>query len=140
MNLTGLLKTVSDAKDKLMEAGLVSPDTVNYLLQEYKRAISVLEACGLRVAKCHVTVGVLPEITTSIIGSVDYLEEKRINELLQANQDKKLLTAVLSALLTVANIRQVVDLSSLQEVTVNVTLGIPPKITVDLSDISKQQK
>jgi hypothetical protein len=140
MDLTGMLKKVSDAKDKLMEAGLVSPDTVNYLLQEYKLAISVLQACGLRVGKCHVSVGVLPEITTSIVGSVDYLEEKRIAELLQANHDKKLLTAILSALQTVAHIRQVVDLSSLQEVTINVTLGIPPRISVELSDISKQQK
>ena len=140
MDLTGLLKKVSDAKDKLVEAGLVSPDTINYLLEEYKRAIAVLEVFGLRVAKCRVTVGVLPEITTSIIGSVDYLEEQRITELLQANQDKKLLTAILSALLAAAKIRQVVDLSSLQEVTVNVTLGIPPKISVDLSDRSMQQQ
>lgn len=132
MDLGNVLKKVGDATGRIADLGLASNEKISGLLDEYRRAIGSLQAFGLRVGKLRVAVGILPEISTTILGSIDQINSDRIRELLAANPDKKLLSAILSALLTATSIRESVDLTSLREVRIDVTLGIPPKVAVDL--------
>ena len=74
----------------------------------------------------------IPEISTCIKGSFHDLDAKRISELLEANKEQKLLTAILSALLTVTKLEDVVDMADLRNISIQITLGIPPKIFIDL--------
>ncbi len=117
---------------KVTESSAASTDKLTAILDEYRRAIASLEAFGLRVGKLRVTAGILPEVSTTIVGSVDYIQPDRVRQLMEANPDKKILTSILSALLTATSIRETVDLKSLKSIAIDIVLGIPPKITVDL--------
>jgi hypothetical protein len=128
-----MLKKVSDAKDQILEAGISSNEKVTALLEEYKHAISSLTAFGLRVGKIHIVIGVFPEISTSIIGSINQIDTKSVKELMYANPDKKLLRAILSAILTAASIRDVVELGNLGGFKMDIVLGVPPRISVELN-------
>jgi len=117
---------------KVTEASTASADKITTLLDDYRRAIKSLEAFGLRVGKLRVTAGLLPEVSTTIIGSIDYIQPEHVRQMMEANPDKKVLTSILSALLTATSIRETIDIQSLKSLSIDIVLGIPPKITVDL--------
>jgi hypothetical protein len=52
---------------------------------------------------------------------------------MDANIEKKLLHAILSAILTTAHIRDVVELGNLGGFKMDIVLGIPPRICVELN-------
>jgi hypothetical protein len=122
MEFGSLIKKFTDA----------SSDKIAGILEEYRRAISMLEVFGLRVGKLRVTAGLLPEVSTTIVGSMDFIQPDRVRQMIDANQDKKILVAVLSALLTARSIRETVELQELKSVVIDIVLGVPPKITVEL--------
>ena len=126
------MKKVSDARDKLIESSTLSTDKINHILEEYRRTIAALQPFGLGVGKLRVLVSVPPEISTTITGSIDQIDENRVREMLEANPDKKLLSAILSALLTTIQVRETIDLGNLKEVKIDISLGIPPRVAVDL--------
>ena len=132
MTLDNLKKRVSSATDKVINLTLESSQEISVAINEYKQAVEALKAFGLTVGKIHVAASPLPEISTTIKGSFHDLDEKRLCELLDANKEQKLLAAILSALLTVTKLQEVVDLAGLRNITIQITLGIPPRILVDI--------
>jgi len=133
MALNSMLKKVSDVKEQVLDAGIYSTEKMNALLVEYKHVLSILSSFGLRVGKLHITIGAFPEVSTTITGSLNDVDIKRIKELMDANIEKKLLHAILSAILTTAHIRDVVELGNLGGFKMDIVLGIPPKICVELN-------
>jgi hypothetical protein len=125
-------KKVSDARDKLTEGSSLSTEKVNQILGEYRQAIASLEPFGLKVGKMRVLVSIPPEISTTIIGSIEQIDEDRVREMLEKNSEKKLLSAILSALLTTIHVRETIDLGNLKTVRIDISLGIPPRVAVDL--------
>jgi hypothetical protein len=128
-NLTDKLAKGITSNDKI--AGMLD-DKINMLLGEYSQAISTLQTLGLAVGKIRVEMGLLPQVSTTIRGSINDLDPEKIQKLLDSNPDKKLLNAILSALLTLVRIREVVDLKSSKDVVLDVTLGVPPKVSAQL--------
>jgi hypothetical protein len=128
-NLTDKLKDKIGSNEKL--AGMLD-EKINLLLTEYSQAVSTLQALGMAVGKIRVEMGLLPQVSTTIRGSINDLDAVKIQQLLDANPDKKLLNAILSALLTLVRIREVVDLKSSKDVVLDVTLGVPPKVSAEL--------
>jgi hypothetical protein len=127
-----LKKRVTDAKDKIVESGTLSTDRVNLILEEYRRVLLMLKDFGLEVGKLRVMASVPPEISTTIIGSIDRINEDRVKEMQVAHPDKKLLSAILSALQTTIHIRKAIDLGELSDIRIDISLGIPPRVAVDL--------
>jgi hypothetical protein len=128
-NLTDKLTKGITSNEKL--AGLLD-EKINMLLAEYSQAVSSLQTLGLVVGKIRVEMGLLPQVSTTIRGSINDLDPDKIQKLLDSNSDKKLLSAILSALLTLVRIRQVVDLKDSKNVVLDVTLGVPPKVSAQL--------
>jgi hypothetical protein len=128
-NLTDKLTKGITSNEKL--AGLLD-EKINMLLAEYSQAVSTLQTLGLVVGKIRVEMGLLPQVSTTIRGSINDLDPDKIQKLLDSNSDKKLLSAILSALLTLVRIRQVVDLKDSKNVVLDVTLGVPPKVSAQL--------
>jgi hypothetical protein len=128
-NLTDKLTKGITSNDKL--AGLLD-EKINLLLSEYSQTVSTLQTLGLTVGKIRVEMGLLPQVSTTIRGSVNDLDPEKIQKLLDSNPDKKLLNAILSALLTLVRIREVVDLKDSKDVVLDVTLGVPPKVSAQL--------
>jgi hypothetical protein len=135
MNFGNIAEKIAKVKGDIAsneKLGGFLDDKINSLLGEYAQAVDLLQTLGLKVGKIRLEMGILPQISTTIRGSINDLDPAKIQLLLDANTEKKLLTAILSALLTVIRIRDIVDLKSSKEVVLDITLGVPPKVSVDL--------
>ena len=97
---------------------------------EYRKAIALLEDFGVAVGRFTVSMGILPEIHTSITGSIESIHEDALRKLIDERQAEPLLVSMLKALITLRHFWEHVELK-LKSVTINVTLGIPPKIAVE---------
>ena len=108
----------------------VTKAKVTTWLDEYKKAIALLEDFGFTVGRFTVSMGILPEIHTSITGSIESIHEDALRKLIDERQAEPLLVSMLKALITLRHFWEHVELK-LKSVTINVTLGIPPKIAVE---------
>jgi len=122
-----LLETIS----KTEGLGDVAKGKVNEWLDEYKKAMAVLEKLGLKVGKFTVGMGIFPEIHTSISGSIENVREDGLKRLIEEHQAETLLVSMLNALITARRFWEHMELK-LTGVVMNLTLGVPPKINVEV--------
>lgn len=118
-------------KEKAEELEAVTEGKVTEGLDECKKAIATLEAFGSTVGSLTVGMGILPEIRTSISGSIENIHEDELKKIIQAQPEEKLLVSLLDALVTAKRLWEHVQLK-LTSVTLNVTLGLPPKVTAEM--------
>jgi hypothetical protein len=123
-----LMEVVSKKPDGL---GGAAKEKVNEWLDEYKKALAVLEKLGFEVGKFTVGMGILPEIHTSISGSVEKIREDGLKELIEEHKAETLLVSLLNALITARRFWEHMELK-LTRVVVDLTLGVPPKINVEV--------
>jgi len=109
----------------------VAMDKISELLDEYKKAITLLETFGFTVGKFNVTMGLLPEIQTSISGLIENIRVNELKKMIEGHQGEALLVSLLKALIVTRQIWEHVELK-LKGFTLNVTLGASPKINVEL--------
>jgi len=108
----------------------VTKAKVTTWLDEYRKAIALLEDFGFAVGRFTVSMGILPEIHTSITGSIESIHEDALRKLIDERQAEPLLVSMLKALITLRHFWEHIELK-LKSVTINVTLGVPPKIVVE---------
>jgi hypothetical protein len=68
------------------------------LLDEFNEALPIMRALGFSVADFRVGMGLLPEIGAKLIASTDTVDVKKIDELIQKHNERKMLVNVLKAL------------------------------------------
>ncbi|MEA5468409.1 hypothetical protein [Spirulina sp. 06S082] len=103
------------------------------LLDDYKRILPMVEELGLRVSSFHIEAGVLPQIQTSLVGSVDNLNNEAVEKIIAENESNKLLTTVLRAILMAKKCHERLEdayISILKDIAIDIQLGIPPKVSV----------
>src|SRR5713101_5359583 len=83
----------------IVEKGAAALDKVNELIDEYKRAVAVLQTYGFTVGTFEVATGLTSGISTSVTGSVAALQEDAIKKAIAAHQGQALVVSVLGALL-----------------------------------------
>jgi hypothetical protein len=126
------LKDVMGAvKQKTEGLGDVAKGRLDAWLDEYKKATAALETFGFKVGKFTVGMGVLPEIHTSISGSIENIREDEMKKMIEERESEALLVSLLKALITTRRCWEHVQLK-LTGVTMNVTLGVPPNIGVEV--------
>ena len=103
---------------------------LNELLDDYKKVTGVLEKFGFKIGTFSVGMGVLPEIHTTISGSVEDLREESLKQTIEEHQGEATLVSLLKALIASKQIWEHVELK-LTTLTLDVTLGVPPKVGVD---------
>ena len=118
-------------KEKSERLGDVAKAKVNEWLDEYKKAIAVLETFGFTVGKFTVGMGILPEIHTTVCGSIENIREDSLKKIIEEHQAETLLVSLLNALIMARRFWEHMELK-LTGVTLNITLGVPPKINVDI--------
>lgn len=128
MALKDLMETVSKKTEGF---GDVAKGRVNEWLDEHKKAIAVLEKLGFKVGKFTVGMGILPEIHTSISGSIENIREDGLKKMIEDHQAETLLVSLLNALITARRFWEHMELK-LTAVTMDLTLGVPPKINVEV--------
>jgi len=98
----------------------------------FKNVAAILEPLGFTVGKFTIGMGVLPEVHTSISGSIDKISEDGLTKLMNEHQTDTLLVSLVKALIMTKRLWDHMELK-LTSLTVNVTLGVPPKIAIDLN-------
>ena len=124
MDLLGKLKTNAGSLGELGQGKIME------WLDDYKRARATLETFGFKVGHFTVSMGLVPEIRTSFIGSVEAVQVDKLEALAAAKADDQLLVGLLKALVLARKFHDHVELK-LEEIVLNVTLGVPPKIDVE---------
>ncbi len=115
-------------KEELICVGL---GKMNEWLEDYKKALKVLETFGFTVGKLKVETGLPPTVQTSILGSIENIHTDELNKLIEEYQGEALLAALLKALVLTRQIWECLDLK-MTGVILKVTLGVPPKIDAEI--------
>jgi hypothetical protein len=79
-----------------------------------------------------VSMGILPVIHTSLTGAVADVDVDRLTAIKQENKDDKVLVTLAEALILAKQIHARIE-SKLESLTLHVTLGIPPGVSVDFT-------
>jgi predicted regulator of amino acid metabolism with ACT domain len=105
-------------------------DAVSKLLDEFNAALPTMKALGFSVEDIQVGMGLLPEVRAKLIAAAANVDVKAIDEMIKTKSEQKTLVAVLKALQTAYNVRDQLGDLGLKGVEINVTLGLPPNISI----------
>ena len=125
MDMIGKVKSATEGLGDTAQA------KVKEWLDEYKKAIAVLETFGLRLEKFSVSMGMLPEIHTTLSGSIENIREDRLRTMLDEHKSDELLVSLLQALIWARGGWEQMELK-LTGITLHVTLGVPPKVSTEI--------
>ena len=125
----GSVDKVKDTVEAVADVSTAALEKVNELLDEYKRAVAVLQTYGFTVGTFEVKTGLLPAVSTSVTGSVAALQEGAIKKAITAHQEQVLVVSVLDALLKAKELYDRVGLT-FASVTAEVKITLPPSIGV----------
>jgi hypothetical protein len=133
MSLKDFIKPdiIAKAKEKSSSMGDIAQTRVMEWLDEYKKAADTLETLGFTVGKFSFGMGVLPEIHTSLNGRLEDIHADALEQMMETRADDKLLCGLLKALLMTRQFADRVEIK-LKQVTLNITLGLPPSINVEV--------
>jgi hypothetical protein len=123
-------------KEKAADMGEATKAKIDETLEEFKKAINLFGKFGFKVSKFKVGMGVLPEISTSVSGSLEKVQAENIKQLIEDHKDNKLLVSMLKALITAKEVRDRVELPYFTGAKLDIKLGVPPKISFDLQEKS----
>ena len=119
-----------DLMGKAQELTGAAADGVSGYLNEFNQALPTIQALGFTVQNFSVGMGFLPEVTASLVASVDDMDVDKLNELVEANKDRRVLVALLKALQAAYNIKKQVPDMPFEGLQVDMKLGLPPHIGV----------
>jgi hypothetical protein len=100
-------------------------------LDDYKKAIAVIETFGFTVGKFKVGMGIPPEVQASVSGSIENIHPDKLKTMVAEHSGEALLVSLLKALILSKQIWEQLDLN-LTGVILRITLGVPPKIEVEI--------
>ena len=125
---------IKGVKGKASDLGGAARAKIDETLEEFKNATALFGKFGFKVGKFKVGMGALPEITTSVSGSLEGVQVENISQLIEDHKDNKLLTSMLKALITAKEVRDRVELPYFTGAKLDIKLGVPPKISFDLQE------
>ena len=104
--------------------------TVSAYLDEFNGALKTMQALGFSVADLQVSMGLLPEVSAKLIAATANIDVKALDDLIQKKSEQKTLVALLKGLQTAYNVRDQLGDLGLKGIEVDITLGLPPKISI----------
>jgi predicted naringenin-chalcone synthase len=119
--------------DKIKE-GLVSQSAAKALelLRDFNDAIPEIKALGLSVENVGIKVGVPPEISARLVGSIAALDADELGKMSKESMENKLLAAILEALRTAASVKDHLQQLGFKGLSADVRLGLLPSVEVSL--------
>lgn len=140
MNFNKLTNPIQGAKDvagqvQEQAAGIANAaqDQFNAVLEEYEKIVPIAETLGLTVGKFEVEMGIIPEITTSLVGSVDRIQKDAVEKLIAEYKNNKILVLILNGLLFTKDMQQRLHISNLKGIVVDLKIGLSPSVSVHLA-------
>jgi predicted regulator of amino acid metabolism with ACT domain len=115
---------------KARELAGSASEGVSKLLDEFNAALPTMRALGFIVQDIQVGMGLLPEIRAKLTAAASDVDVKTLDEMIEKKSEQKTLVAVLKALQTAYGVRDQLGDLGLKGVEINVTLGLPPHVSV----------
>ncbi len=125
------LAATNTAKDISNTVSAATTEKVRQWVEDFNTAVPAMKALGFAVKKFSFNIGVIPEMNATLIGSVEALNPQKFQEL-REHTTNKALQALLGALLTTTVLKQQLTAVGLRAVEVEIKLGLPPLIKVNL--------
>jgi hypothetical protein len=91
--------------------------------------MTTLEPLGLSMGNVTITMATLPEVHASMSGAIDKIRDEDLKRMMSEHPDDKLLGSMLKALIAAKQVWEHFE-PRFTRLTVNVSLGINPKVTV----------
>jgi len=102
------------------------------VLKEFNELVPTLRALGLGLSDVSLKLGLPPEISASLTGSIEALDRDTIKELIEHHRGNQSVTIILEALITASNFKeQLVDLG-FKGMKLDVRLGMFPSVKLGL--------
>jgi len=102
------------------------------VLTEFNELVPTLRGLGLGITDVSLKVGMPPEISASLTGSVDALDHDVIKALIARTTSNRTVTIVLEALLTASNFREQLEELGFRGLRLDVRLGMFPSVKLGL--------
>jgi len=115
-------------------------DGVGKLLDDFNDALPTMRALGFTVSSFRLNMALPPELLLTLVASVNTINVGRIKELIQKNAEKKLLVTVLKALEAAYHVKEQLGDATFEEIRMDITLGLSPKIAVNFGPEAKEAK
>ena len=126
-------RVLDRVQEQTSEMTAAAQEKINLVLEEYQKFLPYAEELGLRVNSFSIEAGVLPQIKTSLTGSIDNINNEAIERIKTENSKNKLLIAILDSILLAKKCNEKLEdvyISILKDIVVDIKLGIPPAISV----------
>ena len=95
-----MFKNISNkAQETAAKVGTAAQEQIDAIIDEFNAMLPFAEELGLSVASFDIEAGLLPQIKTSLVGSIDYIYNEAEERLISDLESKKLLVALLNAVL-----------------------------------------
>jgi hypothetical protein len=128
----GATSAVEKIKDFSEDVSDAASRKIRGLVREFNAAIPAMKALGFSVSAFSVEVGIAPDIGATLKGSVRALNPRKIRKLIGKYSDNVPLSALLKALLIAAELKDELSDMGIKGVEIDIELGLPPLINVDL--------
>ena len=124
---------VGDAKGAAGGVKNVALEKINQSLDEFNEAIPAIKGLGFAVTDLKVGMGVPPEVSAKLTGTVASIEKEKVQEVIDANQENKFLVTILTGLQTASDVQNKIGDLGFKGVEADVKL-VPPTIRVGFLD------
>ncbi|HEY9848362.1 MAG TPA: hypothetical protein V6D28_02800 [Leptolyngbyaceae cyanobacterium] len=132
-NVPGVKGVAEQIQEQAAGIASAAQEQFNAVLEEYQKVIPIAESLGLKIGSFNIDMGVLPEIKTSLIGSVDLIQKEAVKSMITTHQSNKILVTILNALLITKDLQEKWHITNMKDIVVNIKLGVPPAISVHLA-------
>lgn len=129
----GLADKVQNLQGQVGDVGNIALEKVDDVLDEYQQILPYLAELGIKVNGLDIEVGFLPKLKTSLVASIETIQVEAVEKVKQENTGNVLLISILDGVLFAKRCHARLDdasISLFKDVVIDVTLGIPPAISV----------
>jgi hypothetical protein len=124
------IKGIKGKAGGIKDAAMVK---INESLDEFNAAIPAIKDLGFAVTDLKVGMGVPPEVSAKLTGTVASIKKEKVQKLIEANQGNKFLVTILKGLQTASDVQNKLGDLGFKGVTADVNL-LPPTIKVEFLD------
>ena len=122
---------ISTAKDAAGGMSAASMDKFYEWLDEFNNAMIMLDEFGFTVEKFTVGSGLVPGVTTSIVGSLDSIDLEVVDKTIAKNEGRKIIITLMKSIRMAKHVSERVSSLPFSDVRIDITLGWPPDISLD---------
>ncbi len=125
-------KIANQAQETAAGVSAAAEEKIDAIIDEFNKFMPFAEELGLSMASFNIEAGLLPQIKTTLIGSIDNINNEAVERIIAENDNNKLLTAVLKAILMAKSVHERLEgayISVLKDLVIDIKLGVPPSIS-----------